>query len=103
MQIRWDRQKTIGFSLAGREKAQYQRGMVVLDQRGMVVLGTSVFKAHGLPVWRRQRGFLRLRMAFGGRTELRGHNRKPGPMTARGLAGRVAMAAAAAEQTLDLV
>ena len=95
MQIRWDRQKTIGFSLAGREKAQYQRGMVVL--------GTSVFKAHGLPVWRRQRGFLRLRMAFGGRTELRGHNRKPGPMTARGLAGRVAMAAAAAEQTLDLV
>jgi hypothetical protein len=89
MQIRWDPQKTIGFSLAGREKAQYQRGMVVL--------GTSVFKAHGLPVWRRQRGFLRLRMAFGCRTGLCGHNRQPGPMTAPVLAGRAAMVAAAAE------
>lgn len=97
MQIRWDPQKTIGFSLAGREKAQYQRGMVVLDQRGMVVLGTSVFKAHGLPVWRRRWGFLRLRMAFGGRAGLCGHNRQPGPMTAPVLAGRAAMVAAAAE------
>jgi hypothetical protein len=89
MQIRWDRQKTSGFSLAGREKAQYQRGMVVLV--------ASVFKAHGLPVWGRQWGFLRLRMASGGRAGLSGHTQLPGSKTPPVLAGRVAMAVAVAE------